>query len=390
MELRILFLTDGLFPYVMGGMQKHSFSLCEQLLAKGVKVTLFHALPQGMAVDEKKVRSLFKRGTENLMVRSFTFPSKDNLPGHYVRENIVLSNDMYNKYKEEGEEYDMIYGQGFTAHAFIKADIDIPIFIHFHGYEMWQKAASLKTKAEHLLLRKTVKWMSLHADYVFSFGGQIKQILDSLGVEPDKQIEFPLGISSSWTTREIRPNQDKPTFVFIGRNERRKGMQELKAALSSLIKENREFHFHFIGPIEKEERIADDRLSYHGQINEVERIKEILKASDVLVSPSYSEGMPTVILESMSQGLAILATDVGAVSKMVDSENGWLIEAGNVRALNRALTEALEVSGENLLEKKRASLTRFKDNFVWEDLITDLTFIFREKVLAFQKDQVQA
>ena len=390
MNLRILLLTDGMFPYVMGGMQKHTFSLCEQLLVQGAHVTLYQALPKNKKVEEAEVRSLFKEGSQNLNVESFAFPSLDKLPGHYVRENLSLSNNFYNVYKAASLDYDMIYAQGFTGHAFIKDDIDFPIFINFHGYEMWQKAASLKTKAEHLLLRKAVKWMSLNADYVFSFGGQIKKILDDLGVKQDQQIEFPLGISSNWTTREIRPNQDKPTFVFIGRNERRKGIQELRSAISSLIKEKREFHFHFIGPIDQQERITDERITYHGQVNDVERIKGILCESDVLVSPSYSEGMPTVILESMSQGLAIMATDVGAVSKMVDSSNGWLIEAGSIPQLTIALESALNVSQEVLREKKKMSLERFKENFVWEDLIQELMVIFKEKISAFHSKKVQA
>lgn len=78
----------------------------------------------------------------------------------------------------------------------------------------FKKAASLKTKAEHLLLRKTVKQMSLKADHVFSFGGQIKTILDDLGVSSEQQIEFPLGISSSWITEEVTPTQKRAHFCI--------------------------------------------------------------------------------------------------------------------------------------------------------------------------------
>ena len=44
-----------------------------------------------------------------------------------------------------------------------------------------------------------------------------------------------------------------------------------------------------------------------------------------MVCPSYSEGMPNVILEAMARGLAIIATDVGAIAEMVDSTNGILM-----------------------------------------------------------------
>ena len=57
--------------------------------------------------------------------------------------------------------------------------------------------------------------------------------------------------------------------------------------------------------------------------------------SDVLVVPSLSEGMPTVILEAMARGKAVIATDVGAVSDLV-SEEEWCVdsEPGSVEELS--------------------------------------------------------
>ena len=46
----------------------------------------------------------------------------------------------------------------------------------------------------------------------------------------------------------------------------------------------------------------------------------ILDSADTLVLPSISEGMPNVILEAMSRGLSIIATDVGANSLMVSDQ----------------------------------------------------------------------
>ena len=58
--------------------------------------------------------------------------------------------------------------------------------------------------------------------------------------------------------------------------------------------------------------------------------------------PSLSEGMPTVILEAMARGKAVIATDVGAVSELVSEENGVLIQAGSVEELSNALTRDFE------------------------------------------------
>ena len=380
MSLRILFLSDGMHPFVLGGMQKHSYSLCEQLLKAKARLTIFHALPQGTEIDRDQIDTIFGKNENKPEIRSFYFPQGDKLPGHYVRDNIRLSHEYYEAAKTNLDQFDMIYGQGFTAYAFIKSRCNPPVFINFHGYEMFQKAADIRSKAEHLLLRKNVKWMSRNADYVFSFGARIKEILNQLSVPEEKQIEFPLGISKSWLVSEISPNRETRTFVFVGRYERRKGIQELNQAILQMIDNKFSFHFHFIGPISSEFQLEDERVEYHGRIDEVERIKKVLRNSDILVVPSYSEGMPTVILESMAQGLAVVGTDVGAISKMVSKDNGELIKAGKVDELYSALKAMLNCNDAKLSDMKQNSLAKFKNNFVWEELIPKLTGIFEDKI----------
>ena len=40
--MRIALVTDGIYPYVMGGMQKHSYYLCKYLVKLGVEIDLYH------------------------------------------------------------------------------------------------------------------------------------------------------------------------------------------------------------------------------------------------------------------------------------------------------------------------------------------------------------
>mgnify|MGYP006235532131 CR=1 FL=1 len=92
---------------------------------------------------------------------------------------------------------------------------------------------------------------------------------------------------------------------------------------------------------------------------------ELYRTCDVLVVPSHSEEMPTVILEAMASGLAVIATDVDAVSLFVDGENGWLIEPRGPAKLKNALVEATKadlrlmkrISQERVAERLWASVT---------------------------------
>ena len=79
--------------------------------------------------------------------------------------------------------------------------------------------------------------------------------------------------------------------------------------------------------------------------------------------------MPTVILEAMASGLAVIATDVGAVSEMVSEQNGWLISPGNTHQLRQALLNAIHASDEELTNKKIKSQFIVREHFTWDKVI---------------------
>ena len=115
-----------------------------------------------------------------------------------------------------------------------------------------------------------------------------------------------------------------------------------------------------------------DNIKYYGTLHEEEKIKKLLQASDVLLCPSWSEGMPTVILEAMASGCAIIASDVGAVSEQVDSKNGILIEPGDKAQLKEAIERMIAMPENKLLAMKQASRERIKEKFLWHR-VADLT-----------------
>ena len=47
---------------------------------------------------------------------------------------------------------------------------------------------------------------------------------------------------------------------------------------------------------------------------------------DVLILPSLIEGIPTVVLEAFASGCCVVAKNVGGVSELVNSKNGYLLK----------------------------------------------------------------
>jgi glycosyltransferase involved in cell wall biosynthesis len=63
---------------------------------------------------------------------------------------------------------------------------------------------------------------------------------------------------------------------------------------------------------------------------------------DILVQPSYREGMPMTILEAMASGVPVVATRVGAAADVIeDGRTGVLVDAGDVEAMTAAVTGLL-------------------------------------------------
>lgn len=368
--MKIALLTDGITPYVIGGMQRHSFYLAKYLAKNEVYVDLFHFNNSDLEINDLECFTLDEKKYIKSIV--LNFPSFINFPGHYIRESYTYSEIIFDHLQNNLSDYDFIYAKGFTAWKLIEMKNKglkcPPIGVNFHGYEMFQKSADLKSFFQQIIFRKPVKWITQNADFVFSYGKGITQIIIELGLSQSKIIEIPTGIEDSWLNNTISINKVRH-FVFVGRFERRKGIQELNAALKNIAQKH-QFVFEFIGDIPQTERIIHNNIIYHGEIREISRIQTILKNSDFLICPSHSEGMPNVIMEAMASGLAIIASDVGAVSDMVDASNGKVIIPGNVFVLQSAIEDSIELSDEDVLKMKLSSIEKVKNRFLWKNVIS--------------------
>ena len=379
--MRVALITDGIYPYVIGGMQKHSFYMAKYLAKNNIHVDLFHFNQSQLDINSLDCFNAEEKKFIHSIV--IPFPQSIKFPGHYLYNSYRYSNLIFEKIKPSLSVYDFIYTKGFTGWKLIsEKEKGLPcpkIGINFHGYEMFQKTTGLKSKLQQFLLKPFVKTINLKSDVVFSYGGKITSIIQSLGVNNNHIIELESGIEKGLISDSIS-KQTNPLmrFVFLGRAEKRKGIKELNTAIHFLIEKNNAFTFDFIGPIEDEIKIQDSRITYHGEVRSFEKIKHLLRQNDVLICPSYSEGFPNAILEAMACGLAIVATDVGAVSKLVNNNNGWLIKPLEQKELTDALQRV--IACKNIDSKKQASLDLIKNKFNWEIISTHLITILNKLV----------
>ncbi len=368
--MKIALLTDGIYPYVIGGMQKFAYQLVQQLVKSGHEVYLFHCNQSKYDIDKLE----FFSEAEKKHIKSFVipFPHTNNLPFHYFIESRKYAQSLADSLSKVIDEIDFIFVQGFCASALppmSKRNGFPPVALHLHGLEMFQNSPSLKAGVSKYMFRKEATANLKKTNYTVSFGGKITDILQKF-VKKKQIWEIPGGIDELWFTPNAKQAGGKIHFVFLGRYERRKGIIELNAALKMLLPKGG-FTFDFIGPIPEEHKINSSLIRYHGQLSGEAEIKAILSNADVLVCPSYAEGMPYVIMEAMACGMGIIATDVGAVSLLVNPENGWLIDRPDVNKITNAMLSAINEKKDVLEQKKAASVEKIKE-FTFEKVTNRL------------------
>ena len=131
--------------------------------------------------------------------------------------------------------------------------------------------------------------------------------------------------------------------MFIGRLIDGKGVADLIEAFARLQGSDAVLCVVGDGPRRADleelarQRGLGDRCVFLGYREEGEALA-LIRASDIVVNPSYTEGLPTSVLESALLGRAILASDVGGTPEVVrDRESALLVPAGDIEALRQGL-----------------------------------------------------
>lgn len=137
--------------------------------------------------------------------------------------------------------------------------------------------------------------------------------------------------------RDKNPAVEQVRVVCVGRLSPEKGHLGLLQSVAKLRDEGLDFSLTLVGDGPERKNVEDkvralalsDRVTLLGQLNEKDTLRTI-STHDVLVSSSFMEGLPVVLMEAMALGVAALAPRVAGVPELVrHGENGLLFCPAN-------------------------------------------------------------
>lgn len=162
-------------------------------------------------------------------------------------------------------------------------------------------------------------------------------------------------------------------ILYLGVLIKRKGVSDLLYALK-ILKENNRLDGKKIaiagsGPEEIElkkickQNELEKYVTFYGWVNDSEK-KKLIKESQIFILPSYNEGLPISILEAISYGMPVVATDVGDISSAVnDGQNGYLISPGDIGTLAEKLND---IAQKDSFEKMSYESRKIAENLFSE------------------------
>jgi len=146
------------------------------------------------------------------------------------------------------------------------------------------------------------------------------------------------------------PFPDRPPLIgYIGRLSAEKGVQHFVQTLPAILSEQQDLRVLIGGDGQLKESIETTldaekitaRVDLPGWISH-DDLPKYLDQLRLLVLPSYTEGLPNIMLEAMACGTPVLATPVGAIPDVIrDGETGFIMEDNSPECIARNVMRAL-------------------------------------------------
>ncbi len=161
------------------------------------------------------------------------------------------------------------------------------------------------------------------------------------GIVPREKCKIINGSGVDTKAFVVTPHPETPTFLMIARLIKDKGIMEYLEACRKIKAQNPMVNCLLVGPYdtnptalkpeELEKYTEDGTITYFGEQSDV---RPFIERASTFVLPSYHEGTPKTVLESMACGRAIITTDApGCRETVQDGVNGYIVPVQNVDAI---------------------------------------------------------
>nr|MDD3719883.1 glycosyltransferase family 4 protein [Candidatus Gracilibacteria bacterium] len=243
-----------------------------------------------------------------------------------------------------------------------------------HGSDYVKLGSKFKSKIAYIYDKIIGKWIFKKAN---------KLVAISEGVNNFIKCEF-IGLKNiniiyngiDFISGDRLDNGENINIGFAGRIVNLKGINLLIDVVKDLSENHKNIKLFIVGDgddkVNLEKYIKDNNIKnikFLGPKNREYIAKDFLPKIDILVNPSYQEGLPTTVLEGLISGCVVVATDVGGTKEISNKDDLIIIEKGKKSELKKGLEKA--ILNYKVLGGKSSAYV--KEKFNW-DIVIDNYF----------------
>ena len=293
--------------------------------ASSVSITIKNNLFHSRYLEDIKIfgqevdKPIFKKNFVGMKYSFLSFKSK----------NIYLAKEMLKIIFKCTDKKQLIeiHNRPYLVNYIYNQTNTLPISLFFHTDPKMMKGSKTNKERENILKK---------CSGVFCVSEYIKQqFLDGLNIDKDKVHLLYNGVNRISKQFPLK----KKEVIFVGRLVKEKGADIFVDTIKSLAHLYQDWNFILIGPtnLGKKNKInyyahevsqkftsIGEQAKFYG-FKDNEFVQKIMKNASIIIVPSRVEAFGLVIAEAMSNGLAIIASNVGAIPEIL-KDNGILIE----------------------------------------------------------------
>lgn len=296
-----------------------------------------------------------------------------------LHRKIVISEKQLIKYINIFEEYDLLSSHGPEAiylSALVKQRFKIPFVANWHGSDI--NIAPF----HNTIMNNEIKKLLNFASHNFFVSQKLLETSEQVSKEANKSVLYtgPAKSFYTYSAKKKLESREKynieKTYVvgFIGNIISIKNVFTLPLIFKALQNEVRDISFVVVGDGKLASQLLNDftkqnikNLHILGKQNP-EDMPSIINSLDILVLPSFNEGMPRVVLEAQACGVKVVGSNRGGIPEAAGEENCFEL---NNKFVDNIVFRILE------LLQSEAKPPALSEKFSWAEAVEKETSIYK-------------
>lgn len=207
-----------------------------------------------------------------------------------------------------------------------------------------------------------------HSDAVICVSDAVAAVASELGADPARVHVVRNAVDMEQF--DVAPGTFDKTLLYIGRLVSNNGPQDLLQAVPEIVAAHPETTVHVVGSGTLQSTLEadiaalgiEDAVTMHGFVDD---ITEMYAMADVFCRPSYSEGLPLTLLESMATYTVPVVTPVAGAEEVVsDGTTGCFVDVGAPDTIARTVNSLFD-DPDRVATMARAAREHVKANHSW-------------------------